>query len=81
MNSQKEPEYINIDSGRITDLTKHILNERFLLGGLIYQGNNSFVFKSSDITETKKKKLVVKIFKQNEEMTNEIKMLIRLKKI
>ena len=81
MNNDKTPEYVNIESGLITDMTTTILNERFLLGGLLYEGANSFVFKCQDTSKSEAKKMVVKIFQQDDEITNEIKMLIKLRKI
>ena len=59
-----------------------MLNERYEVGRLLHYGNNSVIFKCTDITKRRGNKMVVKIFDQGkDEMINEIKTLVRLRKI
>ena len=61
MIGQKEPQYIELASGKIEDIILVTLNERYEVGRLLHSGNNSCVFKCTDV-DKRHKNLVVKIF-------------------
>ena len=53
---------MNIPSGKISDISSQLLNDRYDIGSIIHAGTNSCVFKCTDISKKHSKKLVVKIF-------------------
>ena len=81
MKSNQEPIIISVPSGNVSDIKDVTLFDRFKLGSLLHNGDNSFVFKCEDITKRRAKNMVVKIFEQNVELTNEIRTLLKLRKI
>jgi hypothetical protein len=52
-----------------------------VVGNMIHNGNNSLIFKCVDTTKRNCGKLAIKIFEQGSVICNEIKTLMKLRKI
>jgi hypothetical protein len=79
----RKTQEISIKSGDLNDIVGEVLQERYLIGKLIYSGINSIIFTVNDLTkETQvKTKLIVKICKDSDDLTNEVITLLELRKI
>ena len=70
---------IQIDS-QITELKGKLLQDRFQIGTMMVQGNSSYIFKCQD-DKNPKMKQAIKVSDQVDEMSLEVKTLVKLRKV
>lgn len=79
--SQKETQIIDTLGMNYEGLTGKLLQDRYLIGKIIARGGNSVIYQAQDTKHEKSStKLIVKFSEKYLEMSEEIKILLRLGK-